>query len=692
MSGMRRCGWLMMLLILFISACRGGETSLLERNVPEADHVSLFEMEVATVEETDLSEYADQLYAVQASKEHYIAVGSKGKDVYAMELDPAGMIQRTEKLETPGDYVVKDAGCDPDGNLSVLFVSEKSSAQETDFLLKRYGSEFGGIDEVSFSEKSSFLQGPFCPGDGSRWIWGYETLIEIDSENEITRVTLPADTNVLSVMKGNDEGQYYVSVSETGTVGIRTLEPESKSPGELQKYQGTLYPSMTNCHSYAGELYINSDEYLYEFLPETGTFEKRFSWGGVTTGNAAISHVTGLDHNRFAAIAREGNMVYMISSETKQSERTRIVIAAIRNEDFALERFVAFFNQQNEQYYAEVKYYDEPTLLIASMTSADPPDVIDLPGTDIMPTGDKFVDMMEFLEQDPDIGTDDIVPSMLQALLTDDSLLSVPSSIWIFTLVGRKEVFGEKTGLSIHELKQITREKGEDYRTFAGFLSSRELLNWFGYVGLARFIDKKEFKSHFDCEEFRELLEYCKDEAPENPIYDDYLGEKTLLAVFPIQKVSLFEQVVSNYGKQEITYVGFPSNGENNGSAFGREQDEMILAVPMNAPDLDGAWNVVKTMMSEGWQEQAGGIPLNIHVLERQMEQLSSNEKSAMTAAEIKKIWNLINETSLYIYHNHTIMQIIMEEADAYFAGAKDAEEVTRIIDSRVTIYLQEQN
>ena len=61
-----------------------------------------------------------------------------------------------------------------------------------------------------------------------------------------------------------------------------------------------------------------------------------------------------------------------------------------------------------------------------------------------------------------------------------------------------------------------------------------------------------------------------------------------------------------------------------------------------------------------------------------------------ITKEEVTKVKNLILSSGANLLHDETVVGIIEEEAGAFFKGEKTAEEVAKIIDSRVSIYLKE--
>ena len=61
-----------------------------------------------------------------------------------------------------------------------------------------------------------------------------------------------------------------------------------------------------------------------------------------------------------------------------------------------------------------------------------------------------------------------------------------------------------------------------------------------------------------------------------------------------------------------------------------------------------------------------------------------------LTKAEIDSYMNVIKSADKLVNYNESISDIIIEEAQSYFSGQKDAASVAKIIQSRVQIYVNE--
>lgn len=62
------------------------------------------------------------------------------------------------------------------------------------------------------------------------------------------------------------------------------------------------------------------------------------------------------------------------------------------------------------------------------------------------------------------------------------------------------------------------------------------------------------------------------------------------------------------------------------------------------------------------------------------------------TQEEVDEVMRLINNASIHRNFDDEVIDIIMEETEGYFAGIKSVEEVERIIQDRVKLYLDELN
>ena len=64
----------------------------------------------------------------------------------------------------------------------------------------------------------------------------------------------------------------------------------------------------------------------------------------------------------------------------------------------------------------------------------------------------------------------------------------------------------------------------------------------------------------------------------------------------------------------------------------------------------------------------------------------------AMTQEQVDQILDLINTTTAVYGYDESILNIISDEATAYFAGEKSLDDTANMIQSRVNLYVAEQS
>ena len=66
-------------------------------------------------------------------------------------------------------------------------------------------------------------------------------------------------------------------------------------------------------------------------------------------------------------------------------------------------------------------------------------------------------------------------------------------------------------------------------------------------------------------------------------------------------------------------------------------------------------------------------------------------ELYAVTQEQYDAVLALIDSTTTFVDYDQNVLDIISDEAAGYFAGSKTVEEASKLIQSRVSLYIQEQ-
>ena len=249
-----------------------------------------------------------------------------------------------------------------------------------------------------------------------------------------------------------------------------------------------------------------------------------------------------------------------------------------------------------------------------------------------------------------------------------------------------------------------------------------------------RFVDWSTGQCSFDSEDFQELLDFvnrfASDYNWEN--YDsENDGENVRIAqgrqMLMTATVNMFSEVQMDAiyfgGEDNLCYIGYPTADGSMGSAF---RFTMALGMSANCAGKELAWDFLRTFLTEEYQNNDSfGLPTNRKAFEAQLkEEMTPDwqkdaqgnilldedgnriERSrggvsfgngqsydiySMTQEQADKLLYLVENTSVSLSENAQILKIVKEEAQPYFGGQKSVQEVAKLIQSKVNLYVNEQ-
>ena len=168
------------------------------------------------------------------------------------------------------------------------------------------------------------------------------------------------------------------------------------------------------------------------------------------------------------------------------------------------------------------------------------------------------------------------------------------------------------------------------------------------------------------------------------------------------------------YGQfgEDISCVGFPNEkGEN----YSTISPNTTLAVSARTKNSEGIWQFLRTFYLEEYQDSLEfDFPVRKSSFDKKAKEATevkyytnddgTKEEEAeyywigdqeiklppLTQEDVQFIENFINSLHEPITYNESVNNIIMEEASAFFSGQKTADEVANIIQSRLSIYVNE--
>ena len=400
-----------------------------------------------------------------------------------------------------------------------------------------------------------------------------------------------------------------------------------------------------------------------------------------------------------------------------------------------IRRRIVEFNKNSLEYEVELTsyadYIDGADKMNIDMVSGNIPDIIllgnffscDAPVENYIAKG-LFANIYKFIDKDPEMERSDFLENVLEAYEVDGKLYEIVPDFIIQTVVGKTELVGSERGWTVEEFLDFVDSHPES-RSFDPTWTSDHALKTFISNCYESFIDMEKGKCSFDSGEFIRLLEFCgsfPNEIPEG-FYDYYNYFTDVLSelknggqLFEFQQVSdclALRYEEKGYFGEEITFKGFPSN-TGNGSSI---QGEKSFAITSKAANPEGAWQFVRYFLTEEYQDtfvntnQNHMLPIRVSSLEKQAAACkerpyyigADGEKyyydttfyngvniGVNTDEDNEKMLDFIKSVDSVYREDKFVLAIVEEEAGAYFAGQKSAEDVAKIIQNRVQNYLDE--
>ena len=455
------------------------------------------------------------------------------------------------------------------------------------------------------------------------------------------------------------------------------------------------------------------------------------------------------EENEFAVLiwTDSGTELYLLSERDISALKSKkvIKIAAIPNSGNVPD-MVFDYNETHKDgdYRMELVTYDyQPEtgknaaeLLKSDIISGNAPDVITYPIDGIDFNG-YYMNLFDFMENDPDISQEDFIPNILDSMSIDGKLPYIVPHLEIRTMMAKSKFPFVKENWSYNEFI-AAYEAMPDGMSIIGNPEARSMEeNFLSFVNIYDFIDYEKAECNFDSPQFAAMLDFVRDNKlgmtyDELVNYDPSLNamnnydpmalseDKQLIAG---TNISYFQDiwVQSSYFCDDVTFTGRPSLS-GNGTFTIPSNYSTSLSIPKNAENPDGAWDFIKFYFSEtGYQKHRLSFPIYQEHFDKTadhcLENKAGNENLAKlpddgwvtavryTNAELTEyeILEPLTEEELQQYKEFVYTAagnfvrtdemteyIIYDEITEFFNSSKSAEDTAAMIQNRISIYLSE--
>ncbi|MDR1064817.1 MAG: extracellular solute-binding protein [Oscillospiraceae bacterium] len=374
------------------------------------------------------------------------------------------------------------------------------------------------------------------------------------------------------------------------------------------------------------------------------------------------------------------------------------------------------------------------------------PDIIALPGTP-----EKYIskgllaDLTPFVDSGKHgVLRENLFENVLTVGSPDGKIYRIIPRFYVITLAGKLSIFGGRESITTAELSELA-----DARPGAAIMQSVTAADWLTntmWLGMSRYIDWESGTCAFNSREFIETLEFSKrfpkeidysalysDQAAYMEYYRDietsYSEERTLLLSEYMYGPRAAHDMDFLFG-EKTALIGYPTAGGGNGNVIAATGGG--YAISASSPNKDLAWEFIchtidlanedsgdpygaMSIDKKNFKEvasaetvpleerdftdglrvlrinAAGGLSVYSIYSEDEIDRTDPYfENYAITEEEAARTLQAIEGASALIGSDEQISKIIMEEAEAFWAGAKTAEETASVIQSRAALYVSE--
>lgn len=417
------------------------------------------------------------------------------------------------------------------------------------------------------------------------------------------------------------------------------------------------------------------------------------------------------------------------SREVSTEEQKKILTLAVfqselqlRNSD--LLRWVNLYNAGQEDIQIEiVNYLDNYSDLEEAfnqikieINAGKGPDMINF-GSQYSPINAScgiMEDLNTFIHSDNNFDEQEYYLNILNSFEVGENLYVMIPSFRINSFTTTNKLFVGMEKMNIHQLVEIYNALEGENILFPGE-TKKTVFGMICYGSLEDYIDWDAGGCNFDSDSFKEILQF----ANRFPLYLNISEDYSAKQIFMEGKALLYPVMLDNvyavtgirhlYGETPI-YIGYPFD-----SGYGTMAavNDVAIGISSTSRNKEAAWIFIKSLLDSEYQDNVkNGFPLRINSLEKNLTKAMKTEYDASGEKVVKYQLYFEGEESVEVYemssedaetlraiickieHNSSIdyylYNILLEEVDYLFYENRDVEEVAKIIQSRVSLYISE--
>ncbi len=573
-------------------------------------------------------------------------------------------------------------------------------------------------------------------------ITGDNEMIQISAQGEIAdRYMMDAAgmDYVGQIITSKDGSVYATSYNEDWTkMFLAAFNVETGELGEKKE----LPSGMMNYNFYGGtttDIVLSNNMGIYTYNIGDAEPTKIMDFINSDLSTYGMNNITFIDDKSFVAnyhdsvdyVSRVAVFTYVDPATI--ADRAVITLGCQYIAGDVRKRVIEF-NKTNTKYRVTVKSYGEDadweqaiTNMNNDIISGKMPDIVIVDNNqDLSSWANKglLADINALIAADSELSGKEFLKNIWDAYAIDGTLYSLVPDFSVQTFAAKKSLVGNRTGWTMSEFQQFMKSMDSEMQPFGNdMLRESFMYSVMNYCG-SDFVDVNSGTCNFMSDEFVAMLEYAKTfpETYPDDYWDNYDWEsyesmyredKALMMNLYISRIQDLVYTLHGQMGEEVAFIGFPGINGNSSIIM---PGSNTYAISAKSANIEGAWEFLRYYLTDEYQnsEEMYALPVLksafVEKAKKAMERpywIDENGEKVeydnyyyingeeiileqFSQAEVDAVCNFIYTLNKRSYYNQDIINIVNEEAALFFNGQKSARDVAAVIQSRVQLYVDE--
>lgn len=456
---------------------------------------------------------------------------------------------------------------------------------------------------------------------------------------------------------------------------------------------------------------------LYEFDLQDQTLTQLLKWSDSGLEGDGINEFAVLPDGRILVTCfgagGSRKCAYMLTRTAIGEEAGQQLVIGSLYSNPVMEKAVSYFNRSSENYQVIIRDYssgqtvsreDAWTLLSGEIAAGKGPDILvlnQLPEPEAYFEKGMLLDLMPWLESSRLLKKENYPEQILSMYTFDGKLLGIPEAFLMQTMMGKKELLGDRVGWTLEEMMSFAGEHKDvrltEQNTRWNIFSCCLMFN------AGSFIEEASAECNFLSPEFMAILEFAAS-YPETGIAPEDAHElethlrdgEILLMDVSFSDITGYVYSCLLFGGEPVTCIGYPSPENTVGCLISPNNE--VYGILSSSQHPRGAWEFIEAWLAGSLKDEnnLSGFPSDTSKLDLMLrkgldeEYMEKRGMRAVSEEELAALYELIGRAQSWHSWDQAVLQIIVEEAAEYFAGNVTQQEAAEHIQSRVMLYLKE--